>query len=217
MIIKYFHDSNWTNDVASFLTKFVKRNKKKNLRLILTGGNSSKLINKQIIENLNTDCRLNIYLSDERCTKFANKESLNQTFFKRLNLNYKFIFFPILNIKKGFLESAKIYNKLINFTPDLILLSVAKDGHVASIFDLENNTKFKNIILTKIKFNKFKRISISKNYLKKNSKIILLCNSLARLKNFYRFSKKKNHVLNLLSNKKKLLLITKKSLKKYSI
>ena len=87
MIIKYFHDSNWTNDVASFLTKFVKRNKKKNLRLILTGGNSSKLINKQIIENLNTDCRLNIYLSDERCTKFANKDSLNQTFFKRLNLN----------------------------------------------------------------------------------------------------------------------------------
>ena len=82
MIIKYFHDSNWTNDVASFLTKFVKRNKKKNLRLILTGGNSSKLINKQIIENLNTDCRLNIYLSDERCTKFANKDSLNQTFFK---------------------------------------------------------------------------------------------------------------------------------------
>ena len=217
MIIKYFHDSSWSNDVASFLIKLLKRNKKKTLRLILTGGNSSKLINKQIIENLNTDCKLNIYLSDERCTKFANKNNLNQTFFKKLNLDNNFFFFPILNIKKSFLESAKIYDKLINFTPDLILLSVAKDGHVASIFNLENNINFKNIILTKIRFNKFKRISVSKNYLKKKSNIVLLCNSLARLKTFYKFSKKKNHVLNLLSNKKKLLLITKKSLKKYSI
>lgn len=209
MIIKYLSKIQWNKQVVNFLIEKLKKNKKKTLRLILTGGNSSKPINKHIINKLYKNYNLNIYLSDERCAE-KRKNFLNQTFFQNLNKKNRFTFFPILKKNLSFFESAKIYNNTIKFKPDLILLSVAKDGHVASIFNSNNEFKFKNIIFTKSKLNNFRRISISKNYLKMNSNIILLCNSFERLKSFSKYSKKRQHILNILSKKRKLLLITKK-------
>ena len=207
MVVKYFDKIQWNKKVGNFLIKKLKKNKKKNLNLILTGGNSSKSINKFLIYQLYNNYNLNIYISDERCTR--KKEFLNQTFFQKINKKIRFNFFPILKKNLSFYNSAKMYNNLINFNPDLILLSVAKDGHIASIFNFNNEYKFKNIILSKSKQNNFQRISISKNFLVKSSNLILLCNSLERFKNFEKYSKNQHHILSTLSKKKKLLVITK--------
>ena len=207
MIVKYLSKIQWNKKVTNFLIKKLKKNKKKTLNLILTGGNSSKPINKFLIYKLYNNYNLNIYISDERCTR--KKEFLNQTFFQKINKKKRFNFFPILKKNLSFLKSAKMYNNLINFNPDLILLSVAKDGHIASIFNLNKEIKFKNVILSKSKLKNFRRISISKNYLEKSSNLILLCNSLERYKNFEKYSKNQHHILSALSKKKKLLVITK--------
>ncbi len=137
------------------------------------------------------------------------KKFLNQIFFQKINKKKKFNFFPILKKNLSFFKSAKIYNNLINFNPDLVLLSVAKDGHIASIFNINNEHKFKNVIISKSKLNNFRRISISKNFLEKSSNLILLCNSLERYRNFEKYSKNQHHILSVLSKKKKLLVITK--------
>lgn len=207
MIVKYLNKLQWNKKVGNFLIKKLKKNKKKTLNLILTGGNSSKSINKFLIYKLYNNYNLNIYLSDERCTK--KKKFLNQIFFQKINKKKKFNFFPILKKNLSFFKSAKIYNNLINFNPDLVLLSVAKDGHIASIFNINNEHKFKNVIISKSKLNNFRRISISKNFLEKSSNLILLCNSLERYRNFEKYSKNQHHILSVLSKKKKLLVITK--------
>tara|TARA_A100001015_G_scaffold240895_1_gene274811 strand:+ start:1135 stop:1380 length:246 start_codon:yes stop_codon:yes gene_type:complete len=72
MIVKYLNKLQWNKKVGNFLIKKLKKNKKKTLNLILTGGNSSKSINKFLIYKLYNNYNLNIYLSDERCTKKKN-------------------------------------------------------------------------------------------------------------------------------------------------
>ena len=132
--------------------------KKKNRKILLTGGNTFK----QIYSNIN----------------------IKKNFYKNKNIKNFFYF----NFKDNDIKnSLKKYSSLLPKAPDLVFLSLGSGGHVASIFKNSNLLEIKQKLGFKKK-SKFMgaRISISMNYINRSKKIILVVgsNKSYELKNF---------------------------------
>ena len=128
--------------------------------------------------------KLDIFLSDERCLKFGNK-NLNANIFKNKFNNSLVKFHPIIKKKTSFLSAAKVYNKVLPKNPAIILLSVGDDGHIASIFNKSKAIKSnKNVLFMKKKYKKYQRITATLKYLKNKKNIFLLCKGRKRLRIF---------------------------------
>ncbi len=163
--------------------------KKKNRKILLTGGNTFK----QIYSNININPKSNhlkkklFFVTDERINvklKDTNFKNIKKNFFKNKNIKIFFYFnFKDNNIK----NSLKKYSSLLPKAPDLVFLSLGSGGHVASIFKNSNLLEIKQKLGFKKK-SKFMgaRISISMNYINRSKKIILVVgsNKSYELKNF---------------------------------
>ena len=185
-------------DCAKFILKKIFQNKHK--KIILTGGKSVKKIYKNLFGYLiKVKFKLDIFLSDERCLKFGNK-NLNANIFKNKFNNSLVKFHPIIKKKTSFLSAAKVYNKVLPKNPAIILLSVGDDGHIASIFNKSKAIKSnKNFLFMKKKYKKYQRITATLNYLKNKKNIFLLCKGRKRLRIFEKSLRTKNEVLYLLN------------------
>ena len=192
---------NKKNNLFDFLYNNYLNNKK---NILISGGSSIKAILKIAI-NKKYSLKTNFILADERLVKL-NSRLRNDLFFKKLikkkiikkknfiNYNYN-----NYNLKK----IISLNNKISKLKIDTCLLGLGSNGHIASVFDLNerekknfylignspkiprsrvtialtNIKKCKNIIIVSSKKNKMKEIkNISKNLLLKNilNKITLL-------------------------------------------
>ncbi len=80
----------------------------------------------------------------------------------------------------SFSKSAEIYQKEITNKPTFILMSVAEDGHIASIFLKSKALKTnKKVIFIDKKIKNYRRITVTLKYLKKK-KIYLFCKNKKR-------------------------------------
>ena len=167
--------------------------------MILTGGSSAKKIYKFLLPSfLKSKIKINIFLSDERCLKVDNI-NLNFHIFKNFVDKKNLNIFPIVD-NSSFSNCAKKYSSISPLKPDLAMLSVASDGHIASIFNQEPILKRENYIFVKKKFKNFKRITLTYHYLKKCKKILILCNNMKRVKVLIKYMNKKKHIINNLLN-----------------
>jgi 6-phosphogluconolactonase/glucosamine-6-phosphate isomerase/deaminase len=207
MRILFFKEKNWDKKVSEFILKtHIKKLKK--INLVLTGGRSAKKIYKFLIPFfLKLKTKINIFLSDERCVDISNS-NLNFNIFTNFSEKNKINIFPII-INSSFISCAKKYSKISPSKPDLALLSLATDGHVASIFNREPILKKKKYIFVKKKFNGFKRITLTYHYLKECKKIIIICNNTKRVKALIKYMNKKTYIINNLLNLKKTSILMK--------
>jgi len=178
--------------ISLYLSKSL--NKRKN-NIVLSGGKSLKNFYKFFLKYAERNkINLNIFLSDERCLNFPNK-NLNQNLFSKFKN-----FAPIILPNKTFSKCASLYEKKITKFPNFILLSVGNDGHIASIFENSEALKSKKkMIFLDRKYHGFRRITLTLEYLK-DKKIILFCRNLLRFKTFIKCLKDKNHIINNLYN-----------------
>ena len=96
-----------------------------------------------------------------------------------------FFDFEYLKNNKDFNKIELIKKRIICYPkPRLALIGVGNDGHIGSIFP-KIEKSFKNFLISKKKGEKFKRISLNMNYIKKIKKIIIVINN-----------KNKNDILN---------------------
>lgn len=173
----------------------------KKQNIILTGGNTAKGVYKKIkINKLNK--KNNYFFSDERCVK---KDSFNSNFF----LVKKYLFKnSIKNIKLNRIEAhnknkkeiIKNYIKILPKKIDFAFLSLGSDGHIASIFNLENKDLKNEYFFQKKK--PFNRISIGKKIIKKTQNFLILVKGSDKGKVINKYLKasylnKKKFVLNL--------------------
>jgi 6-phosphogluconolactonase/glucosamine-6-phosphate isomerase/deaminase len=207
--IIFYSKKKWAVKSAEKIFIEIKKvHKKKELaNIFLTGGRTSKLIYKHLKKKLtNYKKKINFFLGDERFT--LNKNNTNSYIIKKNlvilnNRHYNFFFF---NLKKNIKTSLRIYEKKCPF-PDIVLLTLGDDGHIASIFnysDVPINKKFKFFISNK-KNESFSRISMSPNFIKKSRKIFLLVYGKKKITLFKSIIKKKY-------NKYPVNLIIKQSL-----
>ncbi len=193
--IIFYSKKKWAVKSAEKIFIEIKKiHKKKELaNIFLTGGRTSKLIYKHLKKKLTTyEKKINFFLGDERFT--LNKNKTNSSLIKKNlvilnNRHYNFFFF---NLKKNIKTSLRIYEKKSPF-PDIALLTLGDDGHIASIFkysDIFLDMKSKFFISNKSN-ESFSRISMTPNFIKKSRKIFLLVYGKKKINLFKSIIKKK--------------------------
>ncbi len=181
-------------DLIADINKITK--KKSKINVMLTGGKSIKSFYKFLLKNVDEKFwkQSNFYLSDERLfelNKNTNYFMIKKILFK--NINYKNVNFKKFFNKKKTVEANLIYfNKRLK-KMDIIFLSYAKDGHIASLFpNLNPKITKKNVCYVVNHKNKFQhRISVTKSFI-------------SRSKNKYLFfvGKEKRQIFKRLKNRK---------------
>lgn len=178
-MIKINIEKIWQYEFSNIIFKKIKKihKKKKIVNLYLTGGRTSKFIYFHLRKKLqNYNKNINLFITDER---LINKKSLQNSsniisiFKKFKNENHRYFLFEQNNDDANIIK--KNYTKLAK-KPDITILTLGDDGHIASIFSNQNynstdNSKF---LITKKKDENFKRISISLNYIKKSKYIFMI-------------------------------------------
>lgn len=145
---KYIFSNSWAEKSSQIIYKKTcdLLRKKKKVNFFLTGGETSKKIYPNLKKKLkDKKNKINFYLSDERIVGLGSKSSNSKLvldyfikkIFKKKN------FFYIARKKNQTLDNLSVnYSKSFN-TIDILLLTLAADGHIASIF--ENYLPPKNI------------------------------------------------------------------------
>ena len=148
--------------------------KKSKINVMLTGGKSIAKFYRYLSKNVDEKfwSKSNFYLTDERL--FESRENTNyymikKTLFKNFR-NNEINFNKFYNKKKTIKHNLNFFDKKLKKKMDIIFLSYAKDGHIASLFpNLRPSTSKKNVCYVINKENKFKhRISITKSFILHN-------------------------------------------------
>ena len=155
-------------------------------RVVLSGGETSSLFYKQLL-NITTDWSLwEFWISDERCVekddKLSNELKIRENFLNHLQINESQIHF--MNGEVGPLLGADEYKKHIarNIIFDFTILGIGEDGHIASLFpgnELGYNSDDPEVLPI---FNSPKppsqRISLSLRSLNRSKVIVILANGI---------------------------------------
>ena len=183
---KIIHQNNENFLIKKFIRFFrakIKNRTKKRFSFVLTGGNSPIKLYKQLSKNKNINWKkIDFFIGDERYVNENSKNS-NIRMCKKYLLNKINIFdnqiykISVKNksLKKATLDYEKkikkyFLNKKIVF--DLILLGIGNDGHIASLFRENINTKNnKSVIFVRRK--DFSRITLNLKSLNNGKSICL--------------------------------------------
>ena len=193
------------NNFNNLVAKFLKKNFRLSKNIVITGGKTVIPIYR--ILDKSTFINKNIFLSDERLVPYSS----NLSNYKSLK-NYNFIqknSFIHFNIENKFSKKrSKSYFETISKvkTLDLVILSLGKKCHIASIF-FKKNLKSNQIYF----FDKCKRISISLKILTKSKKIIIICNKKKRAAELARNIKNKKKGFQFFEGRNIVFLFEKKS------
>tara|TARA_B100001093_G_C26847679_1_gene1023662 strand:+ start:99 stop:782 length:684 start_codon:yes stop_codon:yes gene_type:complete len=166
---KFFH-----KNVFDLLTKILNQNS----AVLISGGSSIKNIVKISKKKVFINKTRTIILSDERFYNSINDLRTNYSNLKKNFFHsYKFskLNFIYFNLTQKDKILAQEFNKNIrNRIPKVAVLSLGEDGHICSIFKGAENQRISQYVDIVKPKNKIKRVTLSKNFLKKIKKIYLI-------------------------------------------
>lgn len=152
--------------------------------IVLTGGRTAttlykEMFNYQKISSNNLWSEVSIFFTDERCvdssSELNNYKTIFDSLFKNETPNNCFIH----RINTEMINySDENYNDIFPDSPDILLLTLAEDGHIASIFPGSEIQGEYSRKISKAKSPKFPydRISITPMVIKNSKNILVLAN-----------------------------------------
>jgi len=176
-------DKEWEKMVFSKIKKIILNSLKhsKKCSLILTGGESvQKLYKHWARQKIINNELINYYYGDERCvsetSKFSNYKMTKDKLFYAADYK-KLKIHKIIGKPKSVHGEIKRYSKKIPKNPDLTLLSLGYDGHIASIFPNDESIFEKKRKLAYIKKNNSKqyRFTITPKVIKQSKNVFIFC------------------------------------------
>ncbi len=179
---KFFNppSEQWCRWVVNYIVHLIEdvHSKKKTCNILLTGGETAKSCYEEWAKSVFHLDNVNFFMGDERFVPLEHEESnsgmVQRTLFKN-GISSKSNFYPITPeiFENGELLSQ--YSMSI-LRPDIILLGVGWDGHVASIFPENFNLvpeKSGYTVVESLK-HKYKRVTISQDIIINCHRVILL-------------------------------------------
>jgi 6-phosphogluconolactonase len=185
-----YKDYEWAHETALIISDHIKNiiSRKKSCSVFLTGGRGAERVYFHLSEELeHLEGEIYFYLGDERCVPENHVDSNYRMILANLfpnGINKRFKLFKIFDNSILPEEAAKLYENLIPVNPDLIILGLGDDGHIASLFPMYPwvNENIKNILVSFSPNNGHRRISISKKLIDNAEEIIVLASGLNKSK-----------------------------------
>ena len=181
--IKKIKKKNWAKKSANIIGNELDKIKNGG-NIFVAGGKTLKKIYPNIKNKCLTKKNLNFFLTDDRLVSYTSKFSNYKTIKEKISRLNKFYF-----VKKNIYSINPKYKNTI--LPDLTILSLGADGHIASLFSSKYKYLKKNYQKTSKKGENFKRISITPHLLKKSKKMICFAIGYKKTDLFYRICKNK--------------------------
>lgn len=185
-----FTDNDWAKMSAHFIVNCIKDvlEEKNKCSIFLTGGRSASRIYPFLGEKLrNIRGKIDFYIGDERCVAEFHADSNYGMIHKILfpfGLSEGQVLYKMFDVKDDAESAALKYEAVLPEKPDIILLGLGDDGHIASLFPgqsstEENNRKVINIISV---VNGVQRITITKRVIDNAVEIIVLASGKGKWK-----------------------------------
>ena len=171
------------NELNKFILEIFINKRKNDKKIIISWGKSLKsffyMLSKKFIE---LDNKI-IFLSDERLVPINNKLSNKHKILNKLNIKKNLLAKNIISIPYHFEDISRkqllneIEEKIILYNEiDTGILSVASDGHIASILNKKKIIKYysKNLYIVKSEDENFERISFKLEFISQLDLVILI-------------------------------------------
>ena len=154
--------------------------------VFLTGGQGAKRVYTFLKLHLKTITgEINFFLGDERCVSDCHKDSnyrmIVETLFSDGICNSQRLY-KMYNESDTPEEAAKKYESILPVTPDIIILGLGDDGHVASLFPgqpwIKENTR--SVIISYSPINGQPRVTITKKFIQSGNQILVLASGIRK-------------------------------------
>jgi 6-phosphogluconolactonase/glucosamine-6-phosphate isomerase/deaminase len=179
-------NQNWIENTANLIYREIKRNYDRNggVTVMTAAGAAATSVHYKLSKMINVGNLKNIkiFLADERCVSQYHDAS-NYRSIKKIYCFTKGVrVFKYYNAQFNQEKSLIKYQRFFSRGIDILILSLANDGHIASLFSGRNVTDKKDeLILLKRNNECFERITINYNFIdRKCKKVYLLVNSILK-------------------------------------
>lgn len=176
------NNAHWKINVSELIIKRIKSYiaTKNKCTIFLTGGRSAASIYPYLKMELSSiEGEINFFLGDERCVPETHEDSnyrmiLETLFPSGFSSGQKL--YKMFDENDSAEEAAWKYEKLITDKPDILLLGLGDDGHIASLFPGSNwqEKNSKKVVQVISPYNGMKRITITRHVIEDASEIIVL-------------------------------------------
>jgi len=191
-------DTEWPSKAAAIIADQIRNVllTKNYCSVFLTGGQGAQRIYTFLKAQLKTiPGEINFFLGDERCVSDnhidSNFRMIVQTLFSDGICNSQKLY-KMYNESDTPEEAARKYERILPVKPDIIILGLGDDGHIASLFPgqpwIKENTR--SVIISYSPINGQPRVTITKKYIQSGNQILVLASGI-----------RKSRVLNELSDK----------------
>jgi 6-phosphogluconolactonase len=210
-------NQNWKRIFLNLFDSIIFKNTKKNINILLTGGSTIKKLYIFWSKNFKFyKKKFNFFVSDERLfvnNKYTNSYNIQNNFLINI-ARFEYKFFKINSYPKSILDELNNYSKKIKKI-DIAILSLGKDGHLASIFNRKK--RLEKFFFCEVKNRYPFRISAGINEIKKTKVLIILVVGFKKGKQLKKSLSNKNSILHsILSNNNNFFLIDYLAYKGYT-
>lgn len=177
-----FEDGDWAMKTAGVIAGQIKQTllTKQHCSVFLTGGLGAARVYAFLRVELETCIgSIHFFLGDERCVPENHADSNYRMILKTLfseGIGKSQKLYKMYDETHTPEVAAGIYESILPLVPDLIILGLGDDGHIASLFPgqswIEENSRM--VISTVSPFNGQKRVTITKKVIESADKIIVL-------------------------------------------
>ncbi|KAF2955668.1 6-phosphogluconolactonase [Marinitoga sp. 38H-ov] len=206
--------------VMNFYDYYIK--KQGYFSLVLSGGNTPKLLYEMLSMNHNIDWeKVYLVLGDERYVplddEYSNYKMINDILISKINIpkeNFLYVNTEIKDIEKCALDYEKrIKDSFNEISFDLILLGMGNDGHVASIFpDVEiSDKKYVDFVYPKNANPKVPRITLTYKAINNSKNILFLISGKSKINRLKEAFRNRIYPVSKVSPKENLLFFISKN------
>lgn len=185
-----FTDNDWAKMSAHFIVNCIKDvlEEKNKCSIFLTGGRSASRIYPFLGEKLrNIRGKIDFYIGDERCVAEFHADSNYGMIHKILfpfGLSEEQVLYKMFDVKDDAESAALKYEAVLPEKPDIILLGLGDDGHVASLFPETSwqITHGRKVTTAVSPINGIQRVSITKDIIDSASEIFVFASGRSKSK-----------------------------------